>query len=141
MYIENLSASLIGGIQPEPFRNVADESADDGLLQRLLPVILKPAVEGRDEQASEVVSEYAALIRRLHELDSAIRGGVAMDFNAVHPQGGFVLRFDDGALAYRQELEREHLKLQDCEGINRKLASHIGKYDGIFARLCVVWLV
>jgi hypothetical protein len=139
VYIENLSASLIGGIQPEPFRKVADDSADDGLLQRLLPVILKPAVEGRDEQASEVVSEYAALIRRLHELDSPIRGGVAMDFNAAQPQGGFVLRFDDRAQAYRQELERKHLKLQDCESINRKLASHIGKYDGIFARLCVIW--
>ena len=50
-----------------------------------------------------------------------------------------MLRFDDGAQAYRQELERKHLKLQDCESINRKLASHIGKYDGIFARLCVIW--
>ena len=62
-----------------------------------------------------------------------------MDFNAVHPQGGFVLRFDEKAQAYRQGLERKHLKLQDCESINRKLASHIGKYDGIFARLCVIW--
>jgi hypothetical protein len=141
VYIENLSASLIGGIQPEPFRKVANESADDGLLQRLLPVILKPAMEGRDEEASEVGFEYAALIRRLHELDSPMRGGVIMDFNASHPQGGFVLRFDDGAQAYRQELEGRHLKLQDCESINRKLAAHIGKYDGLFARLCVVWLV
>jgi hypothetical protein len=139
VYIENLSASLIGGIQPERIREVADGSADDGLLQRLLPIILKPAMEGRDEEASAVVFDYAALIRRLHEIDRPIRGGVALDFNTAHPQGGFVLRFDDGALAYRQGLEREHLKLQDCEGINRKLASHIGKYDGIFARLCVIW--
>ena len=29
--------------------------------------------------------------------------------------------------------------LQQCESINRKLAAHIGKYNGIFARLCVVW--
>jgi hypothetical protein len=121
VYIENLSASLIGGIQPEPFRNVADESADDGLLQRLLPVILKPAVEGRNEQASEVVSEYAALIRRLHELDSPMRGGVIMDFNAAHPQGGFVLRFDDGAQAYRQELERKHLT--SCKIARASIAS------------------
>ena len=25
------------------------------------------------------------------------------------------------------------------ERINKKLASHIGKYDGLFARLCVLW--
>ena len=49
------------------------------------------------------------------------------------------LRFDDGALAIRKELEKKHLELQQCETINRKLASHIGKYNGIFARLCVVW--
>ena len=130
VFIENLSASLIGGIQPEPIRKVADDSADDGLLQRLLPVILKPAVEGRDEQASEVVFDYAALIRRLYQLDRPLFGGMA---------DGTVLRFDEKAQAYRQELERKHLELQCCESINRKLASHIGKYDGIFARLCIVW--
>jgi hypothetical protein len=139
VFIENLSVSLIGGIQPEPIRKVADDSADDGLLQRLLPVILKPAVEGRDEEASQVVSDYASLIRRLHHLDRPVRGGVAMDFNEAHTHGGFVLRFDEKAQAYRQELERKHLELQSCESINRKLASHIGKYDGIFARLCVIW--
>jgi hypothetical protein len=26
-----------------------------------------------------------------------------------------------------------------CEIINRKLAAHIGKYDGLFARLCLLW--
>jgi uncharacterized protein DUF3987 len=130
VFIENLSASLIGGIQPEPIRKLADDSADDGLLQRLLPVILRPAVEGRDERASEVVFDYAALIRRLYQLDRPLFGGVAE---------GTVLRFNDAAQAYRQELERKHLELQCCESINRKLASHIGKYDGIFARLCVIW--
>jgi hypothetical protein len=31
------------------------------------------------------------------------------------------------------------LDLSACETVNRKLAAHIGKYDGIFARLCVIW--
>jgi hypothetical protein len=26
-----------------------------------------------------------------------------------------------------------------CEAVNKKLASHIGKYDGLFARLCLTW--
>jgi hypothetical protein len=147
VYIENLSVSLIGGIQPEPIRKVADDSADDGLLQRLLPIKLKPAVEGRDEEASGVVSEYDSLIRRLHRLDRPMFGGVTtgqpLDFNNAglqgDPPGTILLRFDEKAQAYRQELERKHLELQSCESINRKLASHIGKYDGIFARLCVIW--
>jgi hypothetical protein len=142
-YIDPLSVSLLGGIQPEPIRKIADESTDDGLLQRLLPVILGPAIEGRDEEASLVVSEYSSLISRLHHLDNPMFGGVVLDFNMASPQGhsqdGFLLRFDDGAQVYRQELERKHQELQTCETVNRKLAAHIGKYNGIFVRLCVVW--
>jgi hypothetical protein len=133
VFIENLSASLVGGIQPEPIRKLAGDSADDGLLQRIFPVVLKPAVEGRDEEPSQAIFDYAGLIRRLHEIGRPILGGVSM------PREGVVLRFDDGAQAYRQELERKHLELQCCESVNQKLASHFGKYDGLFARLCVIW--
>ncbi|MCK1575844.1 DUF3987 domain-containing protein [Bradyrhizobium sp. 174] len=121
VYIDNLSISLLGGIQPEPIRQIADEAVDDGLLQRLLPIMVSPAKAGRDEAASPVVAEYTALIRNLHCLGNA------------------TLRFDDGAQAYRQELELKHLNLQSLEFVHRKLAAHIGKYDGIFARLCVIW--
>jgi hypothetical protein len=121
VFIENLSVSLIGGIQPEPIREIADESVDDGLLQRLLPITLAPAVTGRDEAMSQVVVEYDGLISRLRGLATA------------------TLRFDEEAQRYREELEVRHNKLQRLECIHRKLANHIGKYDGIFARLCVVW--
>ena len=51
-----------------------------------------------------------------------------------------MLRFDDGAQTIRQNLEAKHLEFQKSfETINRKLAAHIGKYDGLFARLCVIW--
>jgi hypothetical protein len=131
IFIEHLSASLLGGIQPEPIRQIADESVDDGLLQRILPIILKPAVEGRDEEASPAITEYANLIGRLHHLNNPmLMEGLLQD----------PLRFDDGAQAYRQQLERKHLELcQSLEGVNRKLAAHIGKYNGIFARLCIIW--
>jgi hypothetical protein len=122
VFIENLSVSILGGIQPEPIRKLADESMDDGLLQRLLPVVLRGAVESRDDPLSDDVAEYSALINRLHSLESSA-----------------TLRFDNGAQNLRQELERKHLELQSCSAVNRKLAAHIGKYDGIFARLCVVW--
>jgi hypothetical protein len=129
-FIENLSVSLIGGIQPEPIRKLADESLDDGLLQRLLPIVLRSAVAGRDEVMSPVVSEYSELIGRLHHLDNPMFGGNSE---------ATLLHFDEGAQQYRQELERKHLDLQSVEAIHPKLAAHIGKFNGIFARLCVVW--
>lgn len=124
--IPNLSLSLLGGIQPEPIRRVAADAHDDGLLQRLFPIILRPATLGHDDPAPDVVGRYRDLIERLHNLRA--------------PQGFAPwLVFDEGAHATRRRLEAEHLRLQSSEAINRKLAAHVGKYDGLFARLCLVW--
>ena len=49
------------------------------------------------------------------------------------------LRFDNNAQALRGKLEAEHLGLMRLEAINGKLAAHIGKYDGLFGRLCVAF--
>jgi hypothetical protein len=48
-----------------------------------------------------------------------------------------VLELDDGAQVIRQELEKKHLELQHV--INKKLTAHIGKYNGYFSRLCIIW--
>ena len=39
--IENTGLSLFGGIQPDLIRKIAGESYDDGLVQRLLPIVLR----------------------------------------------------------------------------------------------------
>lgn len=125
--IDNLSVSMLGGIQPEPLRKIAGDSVDDGLLQRLFPIMLRTATMGRDEPMPPVNTAYKVLIEELRELSRPVSG-----------YGAF-LQFDDGAQVIRRDLEARHLDLQSLESINRKLASHIGKYDGLFARLCVVW--
>jgi Protein of unknown function (DUF3987) len=132
VFIENLSVSILGGIQPEPIRKLAQDSHDDGLLQRLTPIVLRPAVAGRDEKPSQAVAEYNSLIGKLHHINKPIRGGGMLE-------GGPTLQFDDGAMAIREELEKRHIDLAQCESINRKLAAHIGKFNGMFVRLCVVW--
>jgi hypothetical protein len=53
--------------------------------------------------------------------------------------GQVTLKFDDGAQAVRRRLEHKHLNLMGLETLNKKLAAHVGKYDGVFARLCVTW--
>ena len=51
----NLSVSIIGGSQPGPIRKLADAGEDDGLLQRFLPIMVRPAVGGRDEAPGQAV--------------------------------------------------------------------------------------
>lgn len=125
--IPNLSVSMLGGIQPEPLRKIAGDATDDGLLQRLFPIILRPATLGCDEAMPPVNEHYRDLIEKLHHLKPPGIGGTGK------------LAFSEAAQAVRRGLEARHLDLQGLETINRKLAAHIGKYDGMFARLCVVW--
>jgi Protein of unknown function (DUF3987)/RepB DNA-primase from phage plasmid len=128
-FIPNLSISLLGGIQPDVIRRLAMESYDDGFLQRLLVILLRPAVMGKDVPTPAVADKYAKLIERLTELSPPTAFG-----NFAVP-----LSFDAEAQQLREELERKHLALMHLETVNRKLASHIGKYDGLFGRLCVLW--
>jgi hypothetical protein len=121
--IENLSASVLGGIQPEPIRKVVEGAVDDGLVQRLIPILLRPATTRHDAPTADVTPHYATLVQRLRNM----------------PPPFEYMVFDDEALALRQELEEKHLKLMTCADVNRKLAAHIGKYDGLFARLCLLW--
>jgi DNA polymerase I-like protein with 3'-5' exonuclease and polymerase domains len=121
--IENLSVCLLGGIQPEPMRKAVEDSVDDGLIQRLIPLVLRPSVVGRDAPTGSSSYDYEALIQHLHD----------------SPQPPAPYQFGDAALALRKELEAKHLELMSCEAIHRKLGAHIGKYDGLFARLCLLW--
>lgn len=125
--IDNLSISLLGGIQPDAIRRIAGDAVDDGLLQRLFPITLRTATMGKDEPMPPVNDRYRRLIESLHQLKPP--GWMNMG----------VLEFDDSAQAIRRDLEARHLTLQSLETVNKKLASHIGKFDGAFARLCVVW--
>lgn len=123
--IPNLSISLLGGIQPEPMRKFASESVDDGLLQRMLPVILRPSSVGQDMPQDRAAKDYDSLVQDLYGL---------------RQQGHRLLHFSAGARAIRDRLEAEHLGLaQALEGVSPKLSAHYGKYDGIFARLCLIW--
>ena len=78
------------------------------------------------------MAEYSSLIGRLHHLGS-------------RHQGGHCSRAAESCISTTapwrsaRSSRRSTSNSQQCESINRKLAAHIGKYNGIFARLCVVW--
>jgi hypothetical protein len=125
---------VLGGIQPDSLRKHIAGTHDDGLIQRVIPVVLREGGVGRDEPMADVVTEYEVLIKRLHELKPHFAAG-------FDNPGGTADRlvFDDEAQAIRQRLEEEHHKLMRLEAVNKKLAAHVGKYDSFFARLCVLF--
>lgn len=129
-WIDNLSVSLIGGIQPDLIRAMAKDSHDDGLLQRLFPIVLQPAQMGKDAPTPPVVAKYGHLIERLTMLRRPLRGGMME----------VPIRFTTSAQQVWQEvMQRNYDLVAHWEGVNKKLSSAIGKYDGLFARLCLTW--
>ena len=120
--IPNLSVSLLGGIQPEVIRQLSTETYDDGFLQRMLLIVMRPASVGAATSTPDVAMDYAELVERLTK------------------HGDGVLRLISRAQDIRGALEVRHLDLvQAIETFNGKLAAHIGKYDGLFGRLCVTF--
>src|SRR5690606_29591795 len=117
--IENLSVSMLGGIQPEAIAAVAKESVDDGLLQRLLPVVLQRASVGKDAPITSTTELYEALVEQLTAISIS---GTAKFGSSRDEHECLTLYFSDEALTIREELEARHLALMDIEGINRKLA-------------------
>ncbi len=120
--IENLSISFIGGIQPDPLRRIVSSTQDDGLIQRMIPIILEPSQIGHDERCPDVQSVYNFTVTMLRFIRTSQN-----------------LRFDEDAQILRGQREAKHLRLMSAELVSPKLASHIGKYDGLFARLCIIW--
>lgn len=111
------------------------ETVDDGLVQRLIPVILAPAGTGKDIPNKDVEDRYARLIEKLLSLKPETQRLSQYDSERTLP-----MKFADEAKVIRERLAQEHLDLERALEFNSpKLSSHFGKYDGIFARLCVVW--
>jgi hypothetical protein len=66
VFVENLSVSILGGIQPDKLRAMHDLT-DDGLMQRFIPVLMRPATLGQDRPPCPEVEQYNRLIRHLME--------------------------------------------------------------------------
>jgi Protein of unknown function (DUF3987) len=135
-YIPNLSISLLGGIQPGVIRDILRQTVDDGLIQRLIPIALRAATVGKDEPRPDAVKDYNDLVESIYRGSRGGFSGIACDFNEAPEQR---VQFTPEGQAVRRRLEQKHVDLMNCEAVNRKLAAHIGKYDGIFARLCLIW--
>jgi hypothetical protein len=128
--VPNLSASIVGGIQPGPMRRFAKDGQEDGLMQRFLPILLKPSGVGEDRPTGD---HYDAYIRLVNSL---------LSFGPPRPTPGAennAFQFSDAAHAIRQELEQEHNDLAKLTSLSPRIAAAFGKWDGIFARLALLF--
>jgi hypothetical protein len=118
--IDNLALCILGGIQPDRLAELGDLTSD-GLLQRLLPVLMKPAERGDEYYpVAGAEADYEALIRSVN----------------VAPAQNYY--FADDALEIRDRVLDHLYVLENVDGFASALVGAIGKLKGYFARLCLV---
>jgi len=121
----NCGVSLLGGIQPGAMREQTKHVTDDGLIQRLIPVVLRAGELEEDVDTTAVESAFGDLIAALASLR--------------HHEHERRVRFSHAAQRVRDARTRRHLELARFDETETRLGSHFGKYDGLFARLCLIF--
>ena len=117
--VENLAIGVLGGIQPDRLSKLRDLT-DDGLLQRFLPVLMRPAERGDENYpVAKVEMEYERLIQ-------SINGASANTY--VFAQDGEPVR--------KRVLDRLY-ELEHGGAFSPEMGGAIGKLKGYFSRLAL----
>lgn len=123
--VPNWSACMVGGIQPEMMRRIASGMGNDGLLQRFMIVVARPAQKGEDRAPDrEAMDRFAALFDHLEGI-SPSEQPVTMTEQAHQARE----RIEDLAVRMSQAFDQPHLK------------AWLGKWEGLFARLVLTYHV
>jgi hypothetical protein len=117
--VENLAIGVLGGIQPDRLGKLRDLT-DDGLLQRFLPVLMRPAERGDESYPVAIVEmEYERLIQSIN--------GAGASMYAFAP---------DAEPVRKRVLDRLH-ELEHQGAFSPEMGGAIGKLKGYFSRLAL----
>lgn len=122
--VPNMSACVLGNIQPAPMRKIASNIDDDGLLQRFMVVIGKSAGRDLDRHPDmDAINSYKDVIEKLYRLEPR-----------EEP-----VTLSTEAQAVRRRMTATIAQLQQLGTAHGSLASHLAKCEGIFARLLLLF--
>lgn len=122
-WVENWSVSIVGGIQPEVIHAYANTTNHDGMLQRFLLYKARPASAGVDQHPDmAAINDYSTLVRNLIDLSPDCT----------------VVKLSEAAHAIREQFTRKILRFAQSTP-NRPLSAMLGKWEGTFARLLLIF--
>lgn len=129
--IPNWSACFLGGIQPGPIQRIAKDTADDGLLQRLLYCVPGSQQAGLDRAPDYAARQrYEALFPKLTAMHPRWLGdGVGTSVVVLHAQ----------AHQHREDIDAIARAMAALPDTSSRLRAALGKWPGLFARLCLTF--
>ena len=124
--IHNWSVTILGGIQPSKIRELAPNMSDDGLLQRFLVVCSEKAGGPARNNASPNVKAIEAWSRLIDTL--------------YHTKpGGTYVKMSQEAAAIREDAVQTISQIINSRFISLAFTSALGKWEGVSARLILVY--
>ncbi len=120
--VPNFGFSILGGIQTEKLREIADKLDDDGCLQRFSLFRVRNH-DGGDRAPDEIaIARYESTV---------------LSISGLRPDGNVVVLSPE-AQRLRREIEEITRAIRDMEIFPAALRSHANKWFGTFARLLLV---
>ena len=124
--VPNWSGILTGCLTPASLKSIMGDLQEDGLLQRFMICMVKPA--GQDQDRPPDARAEAAYLRVLNELRNMHAG--------EHNQH---IKFSHDAYDCRMEFMETANALAAADGIPGAMAAHIRKWEASFPRLCLLF--
>ena len=125
-HCEAFAVNVIGGIQDDVVRNRLSKVDADGFMARFLFVNPRPCF-GEDFTANENAEKaYVDMLTRLLELE------------VPGPHGSWVVKMSEEAAEVGADLRRTRMMIQKLPTLNQGLSEHLSKWDGLWARLCLI---
>lgn len=122
--IDNWGGCVIGGIQPGPMKELAGQINEDGLLQRFIILLARPAEEGNDRKPN------LPAIKRVYDMHRQIfRILPSTEIVKLTPEAEYL----------RKEISRKAFSMIRTGFISPSFCSHLGKWDGMAARLMLTF--
>jgi hypothetical protein len=129
--VPNWSAGFLGGIQPGPIQQVAASMVEDGLLQRYMFAVPGPQKPGIDRKAATAAAvRYNSLFPVLATMHPPRTPG------SSHIQN-IVLHAD--AHQHREAVDARARIMAMLPDTAPQLVAALGKWPGLFARLCLTF--
>lgn len=129
-FVPNWSASLMSACTPSALKRYASKLPNDGLLQRVLPVLVRPALPAGDSHdLSAERLAWDACVRRVYGL----AGG------ADAPSRGVVVMSEEARVAFKHYAAEYRELAQACAAYHEGLAGHVAKYGTLLARIALTF--
>jgi hypothetical protein len=131
--VPNWGASIIGGSQPDTLAGIFKRMPNNGFVERFIWSWVQSSEPVDRPTDMAVLERYATVVRRLYRMQPG--GGSAMRAGALTPIPEVATYSAQAEEVRRATFKRIRQAVQSLEGSRPRLASHIGKFEGLFSRL------